>query len=224
MTNRAHHAYHFPVLVERLYRELGVDPELNPDPQPAPIRFRTNAGLEFAPGEVITYRRHPTPGIEVAFLGLQGSQSPLPGYYLDALAWYQRQQQNQLTEFLDLFHQRWLTLLHRIWRKYRYELRARPGGTDCLSRCLLALSGPPPTEYPARAVVERGLKLDRGRTKRRRPVQHHPLLLWLSPRHHSRQATPPGHPEPGTTESLGGEPDDIGRKPDAGSQRRRLRR
>ena len=144
MTNRAHHTYHFPVLVERLWRELGMDPELNPDPQQAPIQFRVSAGLGFAPGEVVACRRHPTPCVEVPFLGLQGSQSPLPGYYLDALAWRQLQQQNQLAEFLDLLHQRWLTLLHRIWRKYRYELRARPGGSDCLSRCLLALSGPPP--------------------------------------------------------------------------------
>lgn len=148
MTTRTHHAYHFPVLVERLWRERGLDPEQHPDPWQAPIHFRVSASLGFAPGEIVAYRQQPTPDVEVAFLGLQGSQSPLPGYYLDDLAWRQLQQQSQLGEFLDLFHQRWLTLLHRIWRKYRYELRARAGSTDCLSRCLLALSGPPPQGIP----------------------------------------------------------------------------
>ena len=137
-------AYQFSTQVEALWRALGADPELEPDPHQPTVRFRVSANLGFPPHEILSSQWHPPPSVEVAFLGLHGGQSPLPGYYLDLLAWQQLQQHHQLGAFFDLFHHRWLTLLHRIWRKYRYELRARPGGADPISRSLLAITGPAP--------------------------------------------------------------------------------
>ena len=137
-------AYQFSTQVEALWNAQAADPELEPDPHQPKVHFRVSANLGFPPHEILSSQWQPTPSVEVAFLGLHGSQSPLPGYYLDLLAWQQLQQHHQLGAFLDLFHHRWLTLLHRIWRKYRYELRARPGGSDPISRSLLAITGPAP--------------------------------------------------------------------------------
>src|SRR5690606_20987072 len=79
--------------------------------------------------------------LEVAFLGLHGSQSPMPGYYLDELAWEYAWQEPRLGLFLDFFHHRLLTLLHRIWRKYRYHVRFQDDGRDGFSRQMFALVG-----------------------------------------------------------------------------------
>ena len=146
MKQSAHPAYQFSTLVEALWNAQGADPEFEPESHQPMVRFRASANLGFPPREILNYQRQPTPSVEVAFLGLHGGQSPLPGYYLDLLAWQQlqHQHQHQLGAFFDLFHHRWLTLLHRIWRKYRYELRARPGGADPISRALLAITGPAP--------------------------------------------------------------------------------
>jgi type VI secretion system protein ImpH len=128
-------------LIERLYQDLGLDPEH--EAGWGPIRYHADASISFAAAEIQSLTRQPDspPELCVRFLGLHGSQSPLPGYYLDELAWEQLHQIETRIRFLDLFHHRCLFLLHRIWRQYRYYLRFRPGGTDPLSRHLLTLSG-----------------------------------------------------------------------------------
>jgi type VI secretion system protein ImpH len=137
------HAYHFGPLIERLLAQQGVDPESRA--LDMPIRFHSSADLGFACADVRALRRDDSHSLrlEVAFFGLHGCQSPLPGYYLDELAWQSAQQQPQLIAVLDLLHHRWLTLLYLSWRKYRHELRFRAGGTDPISRCLLAMLGAP---------------------------------------------------------------------------------
>ncbi|VTR16337.1 Uncharacterized protein conserved in bacteria [Serratia fonticola] len=79
--------------------------------------------------------------LEVSFLGLHGSQSPLPGYYLDSLAWEDAQNENRLTDFLNVFNHRLLMLLHQIWRKYRYYICFDEGGNDDVSQRMFALVG-----------------------------------------------------------------------------------
>ncbi len=53
----------------------------------------------------------------VSFRGLHGSQSPLPGYYLEDLAWEAGQNLGIRRHFLDFFNHRLVTLFHRAWRK-----------------------------------------------------------------------------------------------------------
>ena len=79
--------------------------------------------------------------MEVSFLGLHGSQSPLPGYYLEDLAWEAGQNLGVRRHFLDFFNHRLVTLFHRAWRKYRYYIRFQPGASDGFSELVFALTG-----------------------------------------------------------------------------------
>ncbi|WP_141023317.1 type VI secretion system baseplate subunit TssG, partial [Salmonella enterica] len=68
------------------------------------------------------------------FLGLSGSSSPLPGYYLDNLAWQQAQGNSTTVDFLGMFTHRWTQFLYHIRRKYRWYTRFRPDGTDTITQ------------------------------------------------------------------------------------------
>lgn len=75
------------------------------------------------------------------FCACTASQSPMPGYYLDDLAWEYGQGEQKLGLFLDFFHHRLLRLLHRVWRKYRYHVRFQNDGENGFSRLMFTLVG-----------------------------------------------------------------------------------
>ncbi|MDY0970726.1 type VI secretion system baseplate subunit TssG [Siccibacter turicensis] len=137
--------YSFYQLVELLNRMEAVDPERGQDFDPAHerLRFSATASLGFHPSDIVGMSQDDSGmhHLEVAFMGLHGSQSPMPGYYLDDLAWEYAQQEPKLGLFLDFFHHRLLTLLHRVWRKYRYHVRFQDNGEDGFSRLMFALVG-----------------------------------------------------------------------------------
>lgn len=137
--------YNFYQLVE-LLNQMAVAWQKSPgSPQPADeaIRFKSTASLAFPTRDVIALETSARGQfeLEVSFLGLHGSQSPLPGYYLDSLAWEDAQNENRLTDFLNVFNHRLLTLLHQIWRKYRYYICFDEGGNDQVSQRMFALVG-----------------------------------------------------------------------------------
>ncbi|KAA1336618.1 type VI secretion system baseplate subunit TssG, partial [Escherichia coli] len=107
------------------------------------IRFRSSASLAFPTRDVISLVQSKRGffELEVSFMGLHGSQSPMPGYYLDSLAWEDAQGENRLTDFLNLFNHRLITLLHQIWRKYRYYICFKKGGEDYFSQRMFSLVG-----------------------------------------------------------------------------------
>ncbi|CAB3810261.1 hypothetical protein LMG27177_07101 [Paraburkholderia fynbosensis] len=53
--------------------------------------------------------------------------------------------------FLDQFNHRYVALLYRAWKKYRYPESFRPSGTDAQSRNLLCLAGFGGGDKPARS-------------------------------------------------------------------------
>ncbi|TQI80053.1 type VI secretion system protein ImpH [Serratia fonticola] len=137
--------YNFYQLVELLNR-LAVAWQKSPgaaNPADEAIRFKSTASLAFPTRDVVALKTSARGQfeLEVAFLGLHGSQSPLPGYYLDSLAWEDAQNENRLTDFLNVFNHRLLTLLHQIWRKYRYYICFDEGGNDDFSQRMFALVG-----------------------------------------------------------------------------------
>lgn len=139
--------YSFFQLVDLIHRHHGDDLERPRDPA-APgerIRFSSSAGLGF-PGSDVVFaaspeHEHAPYQLEVSFLGLHGAQSPLPGYYLEDLAWEASQNLGIRRHFLNFFHHRLLSLLHRGWRKYRYYIRFQPGACDRFSERVFALLG-----------------------------------------------------------------------------------
>lgn len=111
--------YNFYQLVELLYRIEGQDIEKldNQLPKNERIRYSASASLGFPSGDIISVSKHEYGyDLEVSFLGLHGAQSPLPGYYLENLAWQYMHQEDGPGQFLNFFNHRFLMLLHRGWR------------------------------------------------------------------------------------------------------------
>jgi len=76
----------------------------------------------------------------VTFLGLHGSSTPLPSFYAEQIARYDRDE-SVSKAFFDFFHNRIIGFLYRSWRKFRYWRRYRPGADDLFSSWIYALFG-----------------------------------------------------------------------------------
>ncbi|WP_373819345.1 type VI secretion system baseplate subunit TssG [Glaesserella sp.] len=137
--------YSFYQLVEILFKLSKVESAttLALLPQKEPIRFMSSAGLEFPIRDIVDVlsTKQGQYYLEVSFLGLHGSQSPLPTYYLESLAAEYLHKETKLVDFMNLFNHRLVLLLHHIWRKYRYYINFRDEGTDAFSQRMFSLVG-----------------------------------------------------------------------------------
>ncbi|OCG49105.1 MULTISPECIES: type VI secretion system baseplate subunit TssG [Gilliamella] len=136
--------YNFNQLIELIYKTHNKQNDLNKDgfPEDELVRFKANGTLAF-PTSDISNLKETDDGkylLETTFLGLQGSQSPLPTFYLEKFAWSYTQDESGLNHFLDLFNHRFITLFHRIWRKYRYYISYN-NGLDSFSQRMFAFVG-----------------------------------------------------------------------------------
>ena len=136
----------FYVLMDALYRqygESGEEPSLRTEPDREVALFKSDAGIAFPGSDLTMLGRNDTGqfSLTTKFLGFSGSQSPLPGYYLDKMAREDAQNEEGLKEFLDLFSHRWTQFAYHAWRKYRYYICFRNGGTDTFSQRMYALVG-----------------------------------------------------------------------------------
>jgi type VI secretion system protein ImpH len=131
-------SYNFYQLVELLHQLKETDPEII---EGFELIFSANASLGFAKSDVSDLSVSETGqlSLETTFLGLHGAQSPLPGYMLEQILNEDETGVRRL--FLDFFNHRLITLVHQIWRKYRYYLRFTENATDILSNQLFALVG-----------------------------------------------------------------------------------
>lgn len=158
--------YCFYQLVELIHHlsEVNPDGSLALSPAQEPIRFKSYAGLGFPASDVLSITRTANGGyqLETSFLGLHGSQSPLPGYYLDPIAWEDAQHQQGLKDFLDLFNHRLLTMLYHVWRKYRYYICYDSDGKDPFSAKVFSLVG-----------------LGNDAVRRSLPVNHSKMLAYV---------------------------------------------
>lgn len=137
--------YDFFQLVELLHRHHDDDLELGMDGREhfERVRFKATASLGFPGSDVVALEPHSPEryALEVSFFGLQGAQSPLPGYYLESLAHGAAHHEGAANDFLDFFNHRLLTLVHRAWRKYRHYVRYQNGASDGFSATVFALVG-----------------------------------------------------------------------------------
>ncbi len=120
-----------------------------------PVRFRPRPRVGFPAGEVASvdvdeHRPDAAPTVRTTFMGLYGVDAAMPSHTIDDIAL--REEGHEAVEaFLDQFNHRIVTLLYRAWKKYRYPIGFRPGGTDGHSRKLLSLAGFGWGEKPRRA-------------------------------------------------------------------------
>lgn len=141
-------SYNFFAMAELLHRlaqgEKGT-PELSlrDDPAQETLRFSADASLAFPLSDISALKRDTSGAFRMTttFMGLQGSQSPLPGYYLDHLAWKAVHEQSPVGDFLDMFSHRLTQFVWHIWRKYRYHISFRNGGVDAFSQRMYSLVG-----------------------------------------------------------------------------------
>lgn len=78
--------------------------------------------------------------VTTTFMGLYGSDSPLATHFTEALLSEQEEDQ-RVRAFLDLFHHRLLSLLYRVWKKYRYYVTFSPEGDDQISQVIRGFLG-----------------------------------------------------------------------------------
>ncbi|SAL79441.1 type VI secretion protein [Caballeronia peredens] len=114
-------------------------------PATEPVRFRSRARLGFPSREIDRVEidddhPHDPPTVRTTFLGLYGVDARMPSYFVDEVT-QNRDGVEPLSAFLDLFHHRILTQHYRVWRKYRYPVGFRQGGSDVVSRSLLSFAG-----------------------------------------------------------------------------------
>ncbi len=110
-----------------------------------PVRFRPRPRMGFPAGEVASVefddeRLDARPTLRTTFMGLYGVDAAVPSHMVDEIAL--REEGHEVVEaFLDQFNHRFVALLYRTWKKYRYSESFRPGGSDAHSRSLLSLAG-----------------------------------------------------------------------------------
>lgn len=141
------HRYNFFQLLERLHGLHGDDLEAR-WPNEATrrrVRLTNDPRLVFPVADVYKAERMPAQSdryrVCATFMGLHGTDSPLPAYYLEQVAYEHAHGLGLRPAFFDFFNHYLLNLLHRIWRKYRYYIRFQPGARDDFSRYLFALTG-----------------------------------------------------------------------------------
>lgn len=78
--------------------------------------------------------------IHVTFMGLYGPPSPLPPAFTEAIVRFDKPNE-ELAEFLDVFNHRFISLLYRIWKKYRYYIQFDGSGKDPFSAIVFAVLG-----------------------------------------------------------------------------------
>jgi len=137
------------------FQVLMVVERLHPDGAPLgrqemrrePARLRPALSLGFPPGDVAgadwLEASDAHPGrlrLTTTFLGLYGSDSPLPCHFTEALL-AERDEDQRVREFLDLFHHRLLSLLYRVWKKYRYYVTFVPAADDPISHVVRGFLG-----------------------------------------------------------------------------------
>ncbi|WGV20568.1 type VI secretion system baseplate subunit TssG [Pseudomonas putida] len=139
------HQYSYFQLLELMYQIHGDDLEQRPLSHETRRRLRLEVSpkLSFPVADVLSADRLKDDRyrIQVTFLGLHGTDSPLPSYYLDQVAYENAQGIGVRPAYFNFFNHRMHTLLHQGWRKYRYYRRFQPGATDGFSRYVFAMIG-----------------------------------------------------------------------------------
>ncbi len=109
-----------------------------------PVRFRVRPGFTFPASDISSLQNghvHSDPVVTVNFMGLIGPSGVLPHWYNSHAQDLNHKKDYALTDFLDLFHHRLISLFYLAWKKYRLPENYRPDGGDPISRCLSGYIG-----------------------------------------------------------------------------------
>jgi type VI secretion system protein ImpH len=112
-----------------------------------PVRLRPTLSLGFPSSDLEAAEWRVDPGsadgcllITTTFMGLYGSNSPLPAHFTEDLL-AEREDDERVRAFIDLFHHRVFSLLYRVWKKYRYYVTFKTDGSDAISQTVRGFLG-----------------------------------------------------------------------------------
>jgi len=133
-------------LVELLEKDAAPIGQQGP-PGDEPVRLRPALSLGFPSGDLdaAEWCENASAGnghllITTTFLGLYGSDSPLPSHFTEALL-AEQEEDERVRAFVDLFHHRIFSLLYRVWKKYRYYVTFKSDGSDGISQVVRGFLG-----------------------------------------------------------------------------------
>jgi type VI secretion system protein ImpH len=134
-------SYNFFQLAELLLQIQHSNPEEEAWERMCRLVFSANPSLGFTPADVtdLTPISNGRLMLQTSFFGLTGAASPLPGFMLEQLV--EEERGGLKRPFLDFFNNRLISLVYRIWRKYRYYVRFQDDAQDLFSQQLFALVG-----------------------------------------------------------------------------------
>lgn len=106
------------------------------------VRFSVNPSLAFPAGEVQDLSLETDPAeMEVNFIGLVGNQGVLPQHYSLLVQDELGRDERPLTDFLNIFQHRMLSLFYGAWERSRFYVPFERGEPDRVSARLLDLVG-----------------------------------------------------------------------------------
>ncbi len=138
--------YHAVLSLERLFPEAAEIGSVGPIAE-EPVRLRPSLSLSCPPADLesIRFTDHRRAQVTTTFLGLYGSDSPLPYYFSERLFQNAEEPSGQrVRDFIDIFHHRLLSLLYRTWKRGRLAIDRKLLESPLASR-LLAIFGELPT-------------------------------------------------------------------------------
>ncbi len=128
--------------------------ELNPkaapvgvqsDPLKEVVNFKTHVGFDFPPTDIRSFSTaefpDTPPNLTTDFFAIAGHPGPLPTPYTQRLIDSDRRGDTAMHSFLDIFNHRFLSLLHRIRKKYWVGVSSEDAEHTFLGRCLRSLLG-----------------------------------------------------------------------------------
>ncbi len=133
-------------LIERLERDAAPVGQQGPAcDEPVRLRPALSLGFPSADLDAAEWRDEAIAGngylqITTTFLGLYGSDSPLAPHFTEALL-AEREDDERVRGFIDLFHHRIFSLLYRVWKKYRYYVTFKSDGSDAISQVVRGFLG-----------------------------------------------------------------------------------
>jgi type VI secretion system protein ImpH len=140
------------------------------DPDREVVRFSVNPSIAFPPTEIhaLQLAQDGPARLSVNFFGLTGPQAVLPYEYSLLVSERLRARDAALSEFLDLFHHRLISLFYRAWERNRFTVRYEKREDPLLDHLL--------------DLVGLGLDVERRRVAARETLPSYAGLLGPQPR------------------------------------------
>jgi type VI secretion system protein ImpH len=113
-------------------------------PAQDPVHFKVRPGFSFPASDIQQIKANgngSAPQMTVNFMGLIGPKGVLPDWYNSHAIERNYHKDYCFTDFLDLFHQRLISLFYLAWKKYRLAENYRGDCDDPISRILAELTG-----------------------------------------------------------------------------------